>query len=968
MNIFRRIHPLAMSAFCLMACCGNVVAERLGWTTSRIHGSPDPPSRYQTEIAFPNLQFDEPVAMTFVPGSNRMVVVQRFGKIYTFENDPSVEKAELFFDLPQALGVDRAEAFGIAFHPKFVENGRLFIHHNRGDQKLPTRVSSFLRRDQNQWQVDPTSEKLLIAWPGGHNGGCVKFGQDGYLYISNGDRGGLHDSYQVGQTVNNLQASILRIDIDVADGELPYRIPADNPFVEIETARHEVWAYGLRNAWKFSFDRKTGDLWAADVGEDLWESVHKIERGGNYGWSVEEGGRPFRPARQRGPTPIQKPVVAHDHSEARSITGGFVYRGQQNTELIGHYIYGDYDTGIIWGLGYDGKNVTFHEELSDTNLRLVGFAEDHEGELFLIDHIGGYIHKLVVNERPDVSAVFPRQLSETGLFASTAELIPETGVIPYSVIAPQWCDGATKQRYMALPNAGQIEFEAVRFPFRGGRDGWKFPDGTVLVETHFLAMEQDNPLSQRRMETRILHHERLPGSENVGDQLWRGYTYVWNDDQTDADLLVDTRGFDRQFTIRDPAWPEGERKQTWHFPGRTECSSCHTMAAKYVLGCQTMQTNHTREYAGETSNQLDYFQQLGLFAEPLPKPVAEMPSLVDYRDDSQKLAKRARSYLHANCSHCHRNGGGGNSDFFALASLKFDQLKMLNASPRHGSFHVPAAKIVLAGNPFKSMVYYRMSSLGSGRMPRLGSTVVDDAGVDLIYEWIKSIEPTIDPDTGLETTVGALHLVRLIERGDLSGDSAQRIIEQAVTKEPHIRDLFERFLPESKRSKRLGSSIDPPAILQLNGDASHGQRMFFEQSGVQCKSCHRIGGRGMAVGPDLDQIGKKYNRSQLLESILEPSKKIDAEYLQYQCITNDGKSYTGVLSEKTDEFVILQDGKAQSHKIERANIEELVSLSTSLMPELLVRDMTAQQVADLVAYLGSLRNDTSLPSDRSSEN
>ena len=357
---------------------------------------------------------------------------------------------------------------------------------------------------------------------------------------------------------------------------------------------------------------------------------------------------------------------------------------------------------------------------------------------------------------------------------------------------------------------------------------------------------------------------------------------------------------------------------------------------------------------------------MGLFAGPLPKPVSELPSLVDYRDDSQKLAQRARSYLHANCSHCHRNGGGGNSEFFALASLEFDQLKMLNGSPRHGSFHLPDAKIVHAGNPFKSMIYYRMSSLGSGRMPRLGSTVVDDDGVDLIYEWIKSIEPSIDTDKGLETTAGALHLVRLIQRGDLAGDSAKRVIERAVTQEPHIRDLFERFLPESQRTKRLGSTIDPRDILQLQGDASTGQEMFFEQSGVQCQSCHRIGGRGMAVGPDLDQIGKKYNRSQLLESILEPSKKIDAEYLQYQCITNDGKSYTGVLSEKTEEFVILQDGKAQSHKIDRSNIEELVALSTSLMPELLVRDLTAQQVADLVAYLGSLGNSTSLPTVRSS--
>ena len=496
-NIPVRICCLAPTVLCVVACSVADAAEREAWTTSRIQGSPEPPAPYQTEIAFPKLKFDEPVAMTIVPGSNRMVVVQRFGKIYTFENTPEADQLELFFDLPKALRIDQAEAFGIAFHPGFAMNGRFFVHHNRGGVELPTRVSAFRVKDGNRWEADPTSEKLLIAWPAGHNGGCVKFGPDGYLYISNGDQGGLHDPQEVGQGINDLQASILRIDVVGTDGELPYRIPADNPFVDIENARHEVWAYGLRNPWKFSFDRKTGELWTADVGEDLWESVHIVERGGNYGWSVEEGGRSFRPARKRGPTPIQKPIVAHDHSEARSITGGYVYRGRQLDELIGHYIYGDYDTGIIWQLGYDGTKVTLHRELSDTNLRLVGFAEDHEGELLLIDHIGGYVHKLVRNRMADTSADFPRKLSETGLFSSTAELTPATGLIPYDVIAPQWCDGATKQRYMALPNKSQIEFEAVRFPFRGGRDGWKFPDGTVLVETHFLEMEQGHPDSQR---------------------------------------------------------------------------------------------------------------------------------------------------------------------------------------------------------------------------------------------------------------------------------------------------------------------------------------------------------------------------------------------------------------------------------------------------------------------------------------
>jgi glucose/arabinose dehydrogenase len=223
---------------------------RAAWATSRVHGSPDPPSPYRTKVAFPHLKFDEPDAMTFVPGTSRMVIVQRFGKIYTFENSRDANQLHLLMDLPKVLGVERVEVFGIAFHPRFEENRQFFIHYNRGGVELPTRVARFEVRNDNRWQADPESHTLLISWPNGHNGGCLKFGPDDYLYISNGDQGGFHDSDEVGQGLNDLQASILRIDVDGTDGVRPYRIPADNPFLDIPDARHEVWAFGLRNPWK----------------------------------------------------------------------------------------------------------------------------------------------------------------------------------------------------------------------------------------------------------------------------------------------------------------------------------------------------------------------------------------------------------------------------------------------------------------------------------------------------------------------------------------------------------------------------------------------------------------------------------------------------------------------------------------------------------------------------------------------
>ena len=201
--------------------------------------------------------------------------------------------------------------------------------------------------------IDLASEKIIFEWPnGGHNGGCLRFGPDGYLYIVTGDGSGIADQHDIGQDLRSIFAKLLRIDVDnprragrVSAG---YGIPKDNPFVNTEGARPEVYAYGLRQLWRYSFDRKTGDLWGGEVGQDLWEMIYKIEKGGNYGWSVMEGTHPFRPERKKGPTPILKPVVEHSHTDFRSITGGFVYHGKRLPELQGQYIYGDFDTGRIW--------------------------------------------------------------------------------------------------------------------------------------------------------------------------------------------------------------------------------------------------------------------------------------------------------------------------------------------------------------------------------------------------------------------------------------------------------------------------------------------------------------------------------------------------------------------------------------------------------------------------------------------
>src|SRR5262249_24847963 len=224
----------------------------------------------------------------------------------------------------------------------------------------------------------------------------------------------------------------------------------------------------------------------------------------------------------------------------------------------------------------------------------------------------------------------------------------------------------------------------------------------------------------------------------------QGYTYIWNDEQTDAVLLEDPQGRDRAFQILDSTAPGGKRQQTWHYPSTTECSVCHMPASKYAVAVLTQQMNRDHDYGSVIANQLRTFEHIGLFAKPLPVSPEEMPHLVNYRDRLQPLNLRARSYLQSNCAHCHRKWGGGNAEFQMLATLELQDMGIVNVRPNQGTFNIPNAKVLSPGDPYHSVMFYRMSTLGPGHMPRMGSNVIDEAGVKLIHDWILSL-----PGTGL---------------------------------------------------------------------------------------------------------------------------------------------------------------------------------------------------------------------------
>jgi glucose/arabinose dehydrogenase len=400
---------LRLASLILAACCGPLPAAEKDAALPKL----------ATQVAFSNLQFDRPVAMAYPDdGSNRLFVVEQHqAKVWSFSNDRNIKTKHVFLQLPDAIHRGNEEGLlGLAFHPKFKENQQFFVYYSANDNgERRSVVSRFRTSRGDNRRADPASEQRI--WVSdkdpfeNHNGGTIAFGLDGYLYITLGDSGAADDPRSTGQNPRDWFASILRIDVDHPSGDRPYGIPADNPARRLPKYRHwapEVYCIGLRNVWKFSFDRKTGELWAGDVGQNIWEMVHRIENGGNYGWSIKEAFHPFQPQRRQRPdpaSPIQPPIVEYPHAPSRerpdsglSITGGYVYRGKKIPELVGVYVYGDFDSGRIWGLRYaNGKLLTNGELIQvspKTKLNIASFGEDQHGELYILA-FDGRIHELV---------------------------------------------------------------------------------------------------------------------------------------------------------------------------------------------------------------------------------------------------------------------------------------------------------------------------------------------------------------------------------------------------------------------------------------------------------------------------------------------------------------------------------------------------------------------------------------------
>lgn len=340
------------------------------------------------ERAYPNLSFKRPVAIAHPPdGSDRLFILEQPGRVLAFPNKPDVRKAEVALDITdKVLSRGNEEGLlGIAFHPRFKENGYVFLQYStpKGD---PGRRRNHLSRFQaakDRTRILPESERLILEVPQpyeNHNGGVLQFGPDGFLYIGLGDGGKANDPHENGQKMTTFLGKFLRIDVDREAGGRPYAVPGDNPFVGKAGILPEIWSAGWRNPWGYHFDRKTGLLWSGDVGQDKWEEINIVRRGANYGWNVRESKHPFKGESREE---LEDPIVEHKHGEANSITGGCVYRGRRLPALDGVYLYGDFVTGNMWGLRHDGKDLAGPKLLFTHPMKQIAtFGEDQEGEVY----------------------------------------------------------------------------------------------------------------------------------------------------------------------------------------------------------------------------------------------------------------------------------------------------------------------------------------------------------------------------------------------------------------------------------------------------------------------------------------------------------------------------------------------------------------------------------------------------------
>ncbi|MCB9727611.1 MAG: PQQ-dependent sugar dehydrogenase [Deltaproteobacteria bacterium] len=677
--------------------------------------------------------FVSPIELTHAgDGSGRIFVVERAGRIRVFDGSPGASQVQTFLDISDRV-YDQFEGglLGLAFHPDYSQNGEFYVDYTR---KFPvagkpdqtrTVISRFRVSDDDPDQAAPTEEILLTIdqFADNHNGGKVAFGPDGYLYIGMGDGGGSGDPQKTGQDTTSLLGAVLRIDVDHPGEVTAYGIPPDNPFADAtDGSRPEIYAWGLRNPWRFSFDRLTGALWLADVGQVTFEEVDIIEKGHNYGWSLMEAYACYPPSDPQLCDPealgLTLPVVAYDHTVGISITGGYVYRGQSAPSLYGAYLYADYSSKRFFAWK-KGEEPPPESAMALTPTNIASFGEDEAGEVYLLGLFNNRIYKIVETNATPLPDTFPKTLTETGCFDDLATLTPAEGVLPYDVNVPLWSDTAVKSRYVVLPPGGALGYDA--------EGAWSAPDGTIFIKHFAIDTVEGDPQTRVRLETRFLVKE-------AGGV--RGYTYRWNDEGTEAFLLdgADTRPLE---VLRQGA--DQPVALTWRFPSRQQCTTCHTEAAGGLLGLRSGQLNRPLDYGTGSVEQLLALAVQGLLDGLPTAEVSDLPRWPQTGDTQAPAADRARAWLAANCANCHLPGGPSGVSLDLRYPTPLADTGVCGATPQVSNLGVLGAELLAPGEPERSVLWLRLQAGPADRMPPVSTSLNPEPALSVISEWIGAL-------------------------------------------------------------------------------------------------------------------------------------------------------------------------------------------------------------------------------------
>lgn len=752
---------------------------------------------YTTDNVFGSLTFTEPVCTSFPAGeTNRVYVIEKGGLMHVMDNLSTTPVKNTFFDLSTYLTsigtpLDTNVECGLialVFHPNYQNNGYFYLYFSltisgqrhqrlaRFQSTLPASGGYLAATSVNGATMTP----LLTIYDeaNNHNGGDLHFGQDGYLYLSLGDEGSLGDSHNNARFINkDFWGQMLRLDVDNDPANLvpnahtqpssshpsavhagAYRVPADNPFIgrttwhgqtfAASTVRTEIFATGLRNPYRFCIDAISGRIFLGDVGQGYpnpysYEEINLITAGGDYGWSWREGLHPYYVNATNPPrfpnngtgttnaapsapafTPID-PIFEYDRTNdgsgndaivyGTSVCGGMVYRGNAFTDLQGAYLFTEiYGNQAIVALRETSPGVWSASRIGTATQIVDWGVHPGTGEPLLCSLMGGLTTGTirVLRRISTTGSPPPAALSDTGAFSNLSTLTPNAGIVPYDPNVNFWSDHASKSRWFAIKNTS----DTITYSSSGN---WAFPAGMVWIKHFDIETTRGVPATRRRLETRFL-------VKTASDVY--GLSYRWNAEQTDA-VLVAEAGFTETVPGSSPA-------QTWRYPSRSECRTCHTAVGGFALSFNTPQMNRAHTYGAVSQNQIQALSDAGYFSAPV-SGVNNLPAFAAANDTSQSLEWRVRSYLAVNCVQCHQPGGAAQVFWNARFTSKTDAANLINgllAIDGDG-----ANRFVVPGDAAHSMLLKRQQGNGVPRMPPLGTFERDLVNEQLVSDWIASL-------------------------------------------------------------------------------------------------------------------------------------------------------------------------------------------------------------------------------------